>query len=292
MKQGLRTFLLRVLPTLLLAPTMAAAWQGTPPRPDLPANPQDLVRQMSANELGRKTQPFLTYRYTRIRPDRKEERQMLETDQLLLGRIVALDGQPLTPKESAQEDRRLQRLIENPEELRDKQKDQQQEDQRIRKIIRALPDGFLYEYGDLRQGPSGEVVVLKFRPNPDFDPPSRETQAFLGMAGTMEISLPSRRLSSLHATLIQDVSFGWGILGKLNRGGELTIEQVPIEGGRWMTRRMKLNFTGRVLIFKALKVDLDQFTSSYRPVSGMSVAEGIAFLKKINQEVAGNVPAQ
>ena len=247
---------------------------------------------MSANELGRKTQPFLTYRYTRIRPDRKEERQMLETDQLLLGRIVALDGQPLTSKESAQEDRRLQRLIENPEELRDKQKDQQQEDQRIRKIISALPDGFLYEYGDLRQGPSGEVVILKFKPNPDFDPPSRETQAFLGMAGTMEISLPSRRLSGLHATLIQDVSFGWGILGKLNRGGELTIEQVPIEGGRWITRRMKLNFTGRVLVFKTLKVDLEQFTSNYRPVSGMSVAEGIAFLKKMDREVAGNVPAQ
>jgi hypothetical protein len=247
---------------------------------------------MSANELNRKDRPFLTYRYTRIRPDRKEERQMVETDQLLLGRIMAVDGQPLTPEESAQEDRRLARLIQHPDELHEKQKEQQEEDERIRRVIRALPDGFLYEYGDLRQGPSGDVVTVKFKPNPKFEPQSRETQAFLGMAGSMEIALPARRLSRLQATLIQDIGFGWGILGKLNRGGELLIEQAPLENGRWMTRRMKLNFTGRVLIFKTLKVDLDQFTSHYRPVSGMTVAQGIAFLKKVDQEVADKDPTQ
>ncbi len=280
-----------ILSAVLLAPLMAAAWQTAPPRPGLPANPQELVREMCANELAQQNRPFLTYRYTRIRPDRKEERQMLETDQLLLGRMIAVDGQPLTPKESAQEDRRLQRLIDNPEELHAKQKEQKNENERIRKIIQALPGGFLYQYGEVRQGPTGEIVVLKFKPNPDFDPPSRETQAFLGMAGTMEISLPGRRLSHLHATLIHDVSFGWGILGRLDRGGELSIDQVPTESGRWITRRMKLNFTGRVLVFKSLKVDLDQFTSEYRPISGMTVAQGIAFLKKMDQEMAGNPPA-
>jgi hypothetical protein len=276
---------------LLLAPAIAMAGQA-PPRPDLPTDPQELVRQVAANELGRKERPFLTYRYTRIRPDRKEERQMVETDQLLLGRILAVDGQPLTPAESAKEDRRLERLVDHPDELRDKQKEQQDENERIRKIIRALPDGFLYEYGEVRRGASGDIVVLKFKPNPKFDPPSRETQAFLGMAGTMDVALPSRRLASMDAKLIQDVSFGWGILGKLNRGGEMSIEQVPTASGRWMTSRIKLNLTGRVLVFKTLKVDLDQFTSHYRPVPPMTVAEGIAFLKKMDQEMASQGAAK
>jgi hypothetical protein len=282
---------LRVLLAALLVPGLTAA-QGATPRSDLPPQPQELVRQMCANELASQTRPYLTYRYVRVRPDRKEVRQMVETERLLLGRIIAVNDRPLTPQQSAQEDRRLRRLIEDPDELREKEKEQKEESERIRKILQALPQGFLYEYGGLRTGPHGEVVVVNFKPNPEFRPLSRETQAFLGMAGTMEISLPQRRLSRLQARLIQDVSFGWGILGKLNRGGELLIEQVRLDSGRWMTRRMKLNFTGRVLLFKPLNVDLDQFTADYRPVSGMTVEQGIAFLKRIDQEIASNAAAQ
>jgi hypothetical protein len=37
------------------------------------------------------------------------------------------------------------------------------------------------------------------------------------------------RIVKLDAHLIDDVNFGWGILGKLYKGGSLTIEQK----GRW-----------------------------------------------------------
>jgi hypothetical protein len=39
-------------------------------------------------------------------------------------------------------------------------------------------------------------------------------------------------------------------------------------------------------------VDLDQFTSHYRPVPPMTVAEGIAFLKKMDQEMASQGAAK
>ncbi|MGE0406073.1 MAG: hypothetical protein AB7O65_07230 [Candidatus Korobacteraceae bacterium] len=272
---------------LLVLPLLATAQAPSGGVPaGLPENPQDLVRQVVANELAPRPRPLLTYRYTRVRPDRKEVRQMVETEQILLGRIVSVNGSPLTAEQTAQEDLRLQRLVNDPEELRAKQKEQAEETERIRKVIRALPDGFLYQYGGVHSGKEGEFVVLNFRPNPNFNPPSRETQAFHGMAGSMQISLPARRLTRLEANLIQDVSFGWGILGKLHEGGEFLIEQIPVEGGRWMIRRMVLNFTGRVLLFKTLKINQEQFTSDYQPVLGMSVPQGIDFLKRADSQSA------
>ena len=37
----------------------------------------------------------------------------------------------------------------------------------------------------------------------------------------------------LEGHLMQDVDFGWGILGRLNKGGWIVIEQADVGGGQW-----------------------------------------------------------
>jgi hypothetical protein len=56
--------------------------------------------------------------------------------------------------------------------------------------------------------PSGDIVTLRFKPNPAFDPPSYEARVFHGMAGTIQINQRLRRFVAMHGTVIERIDFG------------------------------------------------------------------------------------
>jgi hypothetical protein len=276
---------IRVMPLSLLLFSLLARAQPQVPA-GLPANPQDFVRQVVNNELGSGHRQHYMYRLTRVKPEGSEVRQILETDSVLLSRLLFLNGKPLTQEQSKKEDQRLLRLLQSPSELADKRKEQSDEEQRIRKMLSSLPDAFVFEYAGTKALPGGDVAVLNFKPNPNFDPPSRETQVYRGAEGVMEVSLRDRRMASLNATLAEDVNFGWGILGHLDKGGQFQVIQAPVMQGQWMMTRMQLNFTGKLLLLKSLKIRQEQSTSNFEPVPALTVAQGIELLKKMDSELA------
>ncbi len=268
----------------------AMAWAGQTSKPALPKDPGELVRKTIANELKPDPdKPYYEFKVTRKLPERTEVKQMVDTSVGTLGRLVLINGKPLTPEQHAREDARLQRLINDPSQMAAKRKQQQDDERRTREMVKAMPDAFLYEYaGTENKKPWGAVAVLKFKPNPDFDPPSQETKVYRGMAGEMWIDLTDMRLAKVEAKLFRSVAFGWGILGHLDQGGEFIIEQKPVNGRQWELSHMVLNFTGKILLFKSLRIRQDQATADYRPVADMNLAQALEFLKQQEIEVAKN----
>ncbi len=267
-----------------------SAWAGqAPPKPDLPANPVDLVRQAvnNENQPQNKTVHYM-YRLTKKRPDRTETREMIETDQGIIGRLLMVNGKPLSPADRQKEDKRLQRLVDDPQALTQKQRSQKDDDRRTRNMVAALPDAFIYEYTGVEQeAPWGELVTLKFKPNPDFNPPQRETMVYKGMQGTMAIAVPANHIAKIEAELFRDVTFGWGILGHLDQGGRFIVEQKPVDE-HWEPSHMVLHFTGKALFFKTIKINDDETTTDYRSVPDMTVAQAVDLLKKHDGEIAQN----
>lgn len=273
-----------------LVATWAGVCLGQQVPPQLPQNPAELVRKAINNEL--KPDPDkqrYTYRVTKKLPDRTEVKQMIDTPDGTVGRLLLINGKPLTPEQRQKEDARLQRLINDPSQMTAKRKEQQDDDRRTREMVKALPDAFTYRYvGVQNHEPWGEVEVLKFEPNPNFDPPNQETKVYRGMSGEMWIDLKAMRLAKIEARLFRDVAFGWGILGHLDQGGQFIVEQKPVNGAHWEPSHMVLNFTGKVLLFKTLKIRQDETTTDYRPVGDMTVAQALDSLKKQEIELAQN----
>lgn len=257
---------------------------------DWKSNPRELVRKAVENERNQASaKEYFTYRdVKRKKNGTVETKQMLETPQVVLGRLVAINGQPLSEPDRQKEDSRLNRLIKNPEELQKKQKEQQDDDRRARRMVKAIPDAFNFEYVSSEPGKNGDIVTLKFTPNPEWDPPNRELQVFTGMSGTMKIAIPQYRMALMQATLFKDVAFGWGILGRLDKGGDFMIQQSQVYGDHWDLTHMKLHFTGKVLLFKSLNIQQDDQTSDYRPVPEMTVTQALSKLKEAETEYAKN----
>src|SRR5260370_23773266 len=154
---------------------------------------------------------------------------MVETRDAVAGLLVEQDGHPLTPEQQKAEEARLQNYIKNPEELNRKRQQEKEDAERTTKIVKALPDAFLYEADGTEPGTDGvgdpghELIRLKFRPNPSYDPPSRVEQVLTGMQGYLLIDAKENRIAEIDGTLQKDVGFGWGILGHLDRAGRLLV---------------------------------------------------------------------
>lgn len=245
----------------------------------------DLVRRVISNE-DRASKTGVRYRY-KIRNEKPRGtvvKELIETDEGLVARLVSVNGQPPTAEQRKADEQKLDRLASDAEFRREKRREQQKDEQRTRAMVKALPDAFLYEH-------DGDEVVngiaskrLKFRPNPQFDPPIRETLVYKGMEGYMWVEPKEERLVKIQARLFEDVTIGWGILGRLNKGGRFEVEQSKIEGKRWELTRMELDFTGRALLFKTIKIKSTDTAYDFRAVpAGLTLAQGIELLRKPDQ---------
>ena len=269
---------------LLLA---AAAAQD---RVSAPAEPAvELVRRVVKNEeLAEKTGARFIYRLRSENQKGTVTKDLVETKDGLVARVIAINDQPLSDAQRERENQRLQRLVDDEKQRAEKLKRQKEDEARVTQMVRALPDAFLYEYDGTEPGPNGLLLLrLKFKPNPKFDPPSRELHVYKGMAGSMLIDPRSERLARIQATLVREVKFGWGIIGHLDEGGSFMVAQSNIGNGVWQTTEMTLNFTGKLLLFKSLKIKSHDTASHFRRVpEQLSFVEGVALLKRQNGQLA------
>src|SRR5215472_2033151 len=256
--------------------------------------PPQLVRRAVQNEMDANSEPHVRFMFM----DRKktahlsETRLVVETREATAGMTVAHDDRPLTPQELAGEEARLENYIRNPEELNKKRKQEKEDAERI---LRALPDAFLYEPDGTERGSDtvgragDELVRLKFRPDPSYVPPTRVEQVLTGMSGHLLIDAQEDRVAEIDGTLQKEVGFGWEILGHLDRGGRFLVQQADVSNHHWEVTRMELSFTGKILFFKKLNIRSSDLFSDFHEVSStLTFAQGVALLKrKIAQEQSG-----
>jgi hypothetical protein len=271
---------------------MAAGCAIALPQPAIPPQsavlPQSLtageaqarVDRALANELAAAQDPShpMRYRLRKSTPRLSTTREIYETQEGGVARLIVENDQPLSPAAEENERERLQELAADPGRQRHRMQAEAADRARALSVLRALPAAFLYRYAGPGQGPAGPVERYRFVPNPAYSPPSLATDALAGMSGEIWVDPQAMRVVRLRGTLDRDVSFGWGILGRLNRGGWILIEQAPVDGGEWRTVRLQLAMSGRVL-FKARRFDMVETMSGFVPLPvGMSYREAIARL--------------
>jgi hypothetical protein len=265
---------------ITLVTLVAIASAGTSGQSQPPENPNDLVRETVQNELKISPQEiYLTWKQRTVKPNRTIVRQMVETPDGLISRLLSINDRPLTVDEQRKEDARVNRLL-DPSQMRQKRNEQKEDEARTRKMVAAIPDAFLFQYAGTEEKDGRTMVNLKFTPNPNFDPPSRETLVFQGMAGDIAIDATAKRLAKIDGTMMRDISIGWGIIGHLDKGGRFMVEQAPVVDNQWELTMMKLNFLGKALIFKTIRIDSVDTATDFRKVPRMTVQQALEMLKK------------
>ena len=256
----------------------------------------ELVRQTVQNETkAAGSSPHHMFISNRGTGHGSQTKLYCETKDAMAGMAIAYDNRPLTADQRLAEDSRLQGLINSPVELAKKRKNEKDDAERTTRIVRAMPDAMLYEYDGTEPAQQGlgksgnELVRLKFRPNPKYDPPSHVEQVLQGMQGYLLIDANQHRIARIDGTLFKDVGFGWGILGHLDKGGHFLVEQADVGDGNWEIVHMALSFTGKILIFKHLDIRSNEVLSDFQLVpNDLTFAQGVELLKKQEAILAQN----
>jgi len=289
MKPNFRAAALRVATWLLLLTACSFAGQQT--TVSSYQDPADLVRKTVQNEIKAANDDSvqLQFRSTKTTPKGSTTKLFVQTKDATAGLTIAYDGKPLTPEQRRAEESRAERFVNNREELRKKHEQEHQDAARMLRILRALPDAFLYEYVAQEQGSDGigrvgdPLVKLKFRPNPRYEPPSRVENVLTGMEGYVLVDAVHQRLASIEGTLFKTVSFGWGVLGHLDRGGRFIVhqEQVQVDDNVWAISGMTLKFTGKMLLVKNFSVNSTEVFSGFKRVpADLTFAQALELLKR------------
>jgi hypothetical protein len=251
-------------------------------------SPLNLVRATVANEVAAANEDSSKhmFRDRKKTPQGSQTRIYVETREAMAGMTIAYNDKPLTTQQLQNEEGRLAGLVGNSEQLKRKQHEQKEEADRTLRIVKAMPDAFLFAYDGTEIGTTGiggagtRLVRLKFSPNPAYRPPSHVEDVLVGMTGVLLIDPVSRRIAEIDGTLFKEVSFGWGILGHLDKGGHFLVIQADVGEGCWEVSRMSLMFTGKILLFKSLAIKSDEVFSNFRRVpADTTFAQGVELLK-------------
>lgn len=227
-------------------------------------NAREFVRAVVRSELAADSNDHShwMFRDSNKTPAKNIVTLKVQTAQGDLSKTIEINGRPVTAQQQKDDQRRRHQFVTDAGVRRKQAQSAQQDDQRANSLTRMLPDAFLWT----RTGESGDEVSLAFKPDPGFVPPTFEARVFAAMEGTMVVNTKEKRIKSLKGSLTRDVDFGYGLLGKLQKGGTFDVERQRVGPGEWEITGTHVHILGRALIFKSISEQQDEETSNYKPV--------------------------
>jgi len=271
-----------VIFAIILPSTFAAIAQSAPPAEP----PNNLVREVVYNELhDHQHHGYWRYRIQRRTSGGTATEEQVETADGPVSWITAGNGEPLSESARQQQQARLDRLLTSPQEQARLLRDYNKDEERIGRIVAMLPDAFLYTYDTCENG----SVRLRFRPNPAYPSHSIESRIFHTMSGVLTVDLRYKRLAALQGHIDQNIDFGFGILGRIYKGGWFKLDRVRVSPTDWKTDQLEVHLNIRALLVTSFARETSETRGEFEPVPyGMSAAQGVALLES-NQ--TASIPA-
>ena len=111
-----------------------------------------------------------------------------------------------------------------------------------------------------------DAIVFTFTPKPDGDPQTREGRIAKSFSGSVWVDEAAHEVIRIEATAVDSISFGLGLIARLNEGSTVTLHRQPIEDGLWLPTSIRFSGEGRALLLRKLNVDQRIEWSEYKKV--------------------------
>lgn len=240
---------------------------------------QNLARQVMQTELDANQNDHTRWQYRSHyqKPGEDSLFYVIETDNGAVKKKIRASGRPLTQAELTAEDQKISEFISSPAEQEKQRKNGREDDKRAENMLRMMPDAFLWSV----KSDGAESTTLGFQPNPSFDPPSMEARVFAAMAGEIVVDKQQHRMKLMRGTLVNDVTFGWGLFGRMRKGGTFSVERREISPGKWVIVETHVHIDGKALLFKSISEQEDEVKSGFKMTpTGTTLQQAATELKQ------------
>jgi hypothetical protein len=279
--------LLLSVAVLTLLSSFAADCQ-TPPdanRSTQASAPSTPPRQWVVDAVGKELDVLhnrnnhLRYRMRLVNAKGDQTRDVIESTDGTVARLILRDGKPLTEEQDKAERERLSDMLKNPDAFAKHIKDTESGKKIADQLMRLMPDAMLYTYvpGQPQTGrhPGITEVVVDYEPNPKFHPPTTTAEALTGLRGRAWIDIKTKQVVRMEGTIFRSVNFGWGMLAHIYPGGQLSLDQAEATNDRWIFTHFKERIAVRALLVKTLNIQSDVDASNFQSIPAMSYQDAI-----------------
>jgi hypothetical protein len=269
-------------PGLLLCAAAAAVAvnlhaQPAPLLPDATAFLRDVRRNLESDRFLQSG-----YAYREKRTDVRRDNRGTEVFPSANGtdrerRLISVNGAPAdVASVEAAERQRLYRIRERQRQIdretpAQREKRLQEEEEERRKENEMIDDAFrVYDFSPTgRETLDGfETIVMTFTPVAGVVPRTSEGKMLQKFSGRAWIAERNHQLMRLEMESSDDVTFGFGLLARMNKGSQVVFQRRPIDGDRpgevWLPSELRYTGGGRVLLLKKLRVEGVREYSQYR----------------------------
>ena len=220
--------------------------------------PQQIIQQVVDTERAENKNDHSHWIYLEhsVKPKEQLLCWVATTPQGNVDRILVKDGRELVEPEQQTQ---IQKFVHDPHAQKKQMAENAHDYQQVDDLLRLLPDGFIWTV--LKTTP--DETTLHFVPNPAFKPPTHEARVFAAATGELVADNHQHRIRSVHGTLIHDVTFGGGLLGRLKQGGSFAIEQQQVAPSLWQLTLIHIHLDGSALLFKSISFQEDDDRSRF-----------------------------
>ena len=185
-------------------------------------------------------------------------------------KLVARDGKPLTAEELAKEDQ-TQEAKEARKAAKlygeDASRRASAESERRLKETKTIDELFrIYEFrvvGCETLDGRGAILVT-FEPRPGVGTETQSGKILKKFAGRAWIDEADRQLVRVEAELVDDLSFGFGLLAKLKKGSRAQIQRRKVNDEIWLPSEARFVGNARLFLVKGLHIDTLSEYSDYK----------------------------
>ncbi len=243
---------------------------GQQPAPD----PAEIIRR-SVEKDQRNEKLVRNYTYTQrneIRTPGKPitsdtyELMILYGDHVL--RHVAHNDQPLSPKDQAKEEDRIQKIMRKRQGENEKQRQErlakaEKSREEGRAFVREIPNAFELQLVGEDSVDGRAAYVIAATPRPGYKPSQPHAGILRNFKGRLWIEKSSYTWLKVDAEAVKTVSVGW-LLARLHPGSRLQFEQTWVNDEVWLPHHVRLRLDGRVFLVKGINMDVDITYRDYR----------------------------
>jgi hypothetical protein len=282
---------------LLALTTCFASAQRVPsiPQPSSlpPGTPNSWIEAAAGNELaiinddGRKP---LRFRIRKVDSHSDTTRIQIESQQGDVARLIERNGHELTPTENQNEVERLQAILASPQDFLRHHKHDDSTRTDVDQLVSLMPKAMLFSYVPGQpQLPNvaARQIVIDFRPDPSFRPPTMLSDALTGIEGRVWIDAATRHMTRIEGRFLKTVNFGYGIIARIYPGGSIEFDQTNVGDGRWAYSHLVEHLTVRAMMIKTIPEDTQMTATDFHLLPGP-----IDFQQAVRELLALPVPAQ
>jgi hypothetical protein len=226
--------------------------------------------------------PYVRYRMHVIDAKGDQVRDVIQSQDGAVARLVARDNRPLTVEEDAAERSRLQAMIDSPATYLKHARGDASGKKVAQDLIRLMPDAMIFTYTEAQPqravAGSAAEIVIDYKPDPAWSPPTMTSSAFTGLEGRLWIDAKTHTLLAIEGRIFRGVNFGF-LIAHIDPGGTLSMQQSEVAPNKWFFAHFVEHLTVRVpLIFKTIHENTEVTSSDFTNVNPMPFQDAIRML--------------